>query len=82
MLYHGDKLRSGPTKDIEGGGLARRDADKWKEAIVNKIMNFLKQNAWKKVPMSQVLRKKRVTIPTESVFKIKDEQDGSKWYKA
>ncbi len=38
--------------------LARRDMDMWKEAIANKIMNFIKPNAWKKVPMSQVLREK------------------------
>jgi len=62
--------------------LARRDADKWREAIANKIMNFLKQDAWKKVPMSQVHRERRVAIPTKPVFKIKDKQNGSKWYKA
>jgi len=62
--------------------LARRDADKWREAIANKIMNFLKQDAWKKVPMSQVHRERRVAIPTKPVYKIKDKQDGSKWYKA
>jgi len=32
--------------------LARRDADKCKKAIANEIINFLKQNTWKKVPMS------------------------------
>jgi len=35
--------------------LAGRDADKWREAIANEIMNFLKWKAWKKVPMSQVV---------------------------
>jgi len=35
--------------------LAGRDADKWREAIANKIMSFLKWNAWKKVHMSQVI---------------------------
>ncbi len=62
--------------------LAGRDADKWREAIANKIINFLKQNAWKKVSMSQVLRERRAAIPTKLLFKIKDKQDGSKWYKA
>jgi len=38
--------------------IARRDADKWRKAIANKIMNFLKWNAWKKVFMSQALREK------------------------
>jgi len=42
--------------------LAGRYADKWREAIANEIMNFLKQNAWKKVPMSQVLREKRLFL--------------------
>jgi len=56
--------------------------DKWRKTIANKIMNFLKWDAWKKVPMSQVHRGRRVAIPTKPVFKIKDKQDGSKWYKA
>jgi len=62
--------------------LAGRDTNKWREAMANKIMNFLKQNAWKKVPMSQVHRERRMAIPTKLVFKIKDKQDGLKWYKA
>jgi len=62
--------------------LAGRYTEKWREAIANEIMNFLKQNTWKRVPMSQVLREKRVVIPTKPIFKIKDEQDGLKQYKA
>ena len=26
--------------------LSRRDAEKWKEAIASKILNFLKRDAW------------------------------------
>jgi len=43
MLYHGDQFGFRPTKTLKEA-LARRDADKWREAITNKIMNFLKQN--------------------------------------
>jgi len=35
--------------------LSRRDAEKWKEALMSKILNFLKHDAWRRVPMSQVL---------------------------
>jgi len=35
--------------------LSRRDAEKWKEALASKILNFLKCDAWRTVPMSQVL---------------------------
>ncbi len=62
--------------------LSRRDAEKWKEALVSKILNFLKHDAWRKVPMSQVLREGQKAIPTKPVFKIKNKQDGSEWYKA
>jgi len=36
--------------------LSRRDAEKWKEALVSKILNFLKCDAWKRVPILQVLQ--------------------------
>jgi len=39
MLYHRDQFRSGPTKDVEGGTSQKRDADKWREAIENNILN-------------------------------------------
>jgi len=62
--------------------LSRRDVEKWKEALASKILNFLKHDAWRRVPMSQVLREGRKAIPTKPVFKIKNKQDGSEWYKA
>ncbi len=34
---------------------SRRDAEKWKEALASKILNFLKRDAWRRVPMLQVL---------------------------
>jgi len=62
--------------------LSRRDAEKWKEALASKILNFLKSDAWRRVPMSQVLSEGWKAIPTKPVFKIKNEQEGSEWYKA
>jgi len=50
-------------------------------AIAREIMNFLKRNAWQKVPMSQVRDKGQKPIPAKPVFKIKDKQDGTKCYK-
>jgi len=51
--------------------LSGEDAPKWKVAIANKIINFLKQDAWEKVPMSQVQAKGHRPIPMKTVFKIK-----------
>ena len=31
-----------------------RDAEQWKDAIADEILNFLRQDAWKRVPMEQV----------------------------
>jgi Reverse transcriptase (RNA-dependent DNA polymerase) len=61
--------------------LKRPDADKWRESIGDEINNFQKRNAWKLFPMSKLREEGRIPIPTKTVFKIKDEQDGSKRYK-
>jgi len=45
-------------------------------------MNFLKRDAWKKVPLSQVIAEGRRPVPTKTVFKIKHEHDGTQRYKA
>jgi len=58
------------------------DTDQWQMAIAKEIMNFLSRNAWRKVPMSQVRDEGQKPIPTKPVFKIKDEQDGMRCYKA
>jgi len=62
--------------------LGRRDMEKWKEALTNKNLNFLKHDTCKRVPMSQVLSEGWKAIPMKPMFKIKDEQDGSEQYKA
>jgi len=62
--------------------LSRRDTEKWKEALATEILNFLKRDAWRRVPMLQVLSEGWKAIPTKPVFKIKNEQDGSERYKA
>ncbi len=62
--------------------LGTRDMEEWKEALTNEILNFLEHEAWRRVPMSQVLSEGQKAIPMKPVFKIKDEQDGSEQYKA
>jgi len=52
-------------------------AQKWRDAIADEIMNFLKCNAWKKVPMSQVCTEECKLVPTKIVFKIKHEHNGT-----
>jgi len=61
--------------------LSGRDAERWRASIAQEIMNFLRRKAWRKVPMSQVRNEGRIPISSKPVFKIKDEQDGSKRYK-
>jgi len=61
-FHHGAELLCSTTEISMNLGLlkmlkdaiARRDTDKWREAIANEIGNFLKRNAWKKVPMRKV----------------------------
>jgi len=40
------------------------DSKRWKVTIANEIMNFLKQDAWKKVPLSQVIAEGHRPVPT------------------
>jgi len=70
-------LDLGSSKTLRDA-LSGPDAEQWQAAIVEEIMNFLKRNAWQRVPMLQVWK----PIPTKPRFKIKDEQDGTKCYKA
>jgi len=58
--------------------LSGEDAARWKVAISEEIMNFLKWDAWKKVPMSQVCSKGCKPVPTKTVFKIKHEHNGTR----
>ena len=44
-------------------------------------MNFIKRKSWKRVKRSLVQSLNRKLVGTKIVFKIKDEQDGSKRYK-
>jgi hypothetical protein len=53
-------------------------ASEWKESIQAEINNFIKRDAWKKVPTSQIIAEGRKPIRTKTVFKVKDEQDGTK----
>jgi hypothetical protein len=56
--------------------------DKWIPAIASELMNFIKRGGWKKVPRIMASEMGKTIIPTKWVFKVKDEPDGSKRYKA
>ena len=58
--------------------LSSDDAKEWEESIKGEIMNFLNRKAWTQVPMSQVMSEGRKPVGTKTVFKIKDEHDGTK----
>ena len=57
------------------------DATKWRKALASEFMNFIKRKSWKKVKREMVRKQNRKLVGTKIVFKIKDEQDGSKRYK-
>jgi hypothetical protein len=54
----------------------------WTESIKAEINNFIARNAWKEVPLRDSLSKGRKPIRTETVFKIKDKQDGTQMLKS
>jgi hypothetical protein len=54
------------------------DSKLWTASVSGEIMNFLKRDAWKKVPMKQVLAEGRKPTPTKIIFKVKSEQNGTK----
>jgi hypothetical protein len=58
--------------------LEGEDSEEWKISMSGEVMNFLRRGAWKKVPKAQVLREGRKATPTKIIFKVKDEQDGTK----
>jgi hypothetical protein len=53
------------------------DSEAWRVSIGAEIMNFLSRKAWKRVPMQQLRDEGRKPIATKTIFKCKDEQDGS-----
>jgi transposase InsO family protein len=63
-----------------GEALHGPDRMKWIIAAKKEIENFLKRDAWKKVPLS-VLKQGQRPISTKWVFKVKNEHDGTKRYK-
>ena len=57
------------------------ESEKWKESIKNEVENFLQRGAWKKHKLSEVLAAGHKPIGTKTVFKIKNEHDGSRKFK-
>ena len=57
--------------------MSRENGEQWRDATGKEIMNFLSRHAWKKVELAMVKRMGRKPVPTKTVFKSKDEQDGT-----
>jgi hypothetical protein len=57
--------------------LSGSDSKAWEESIRSEINNFLNRKAWTQVSMDRVHQEKRKTVGTKTVFKIKNEHDGS-----
>jgi hypothetical protein len=49
----------------------------WKSSMMLEVNNFLRRDAWKEIPLEEVLKAGRKPIRTKTVFKIKDEQNGT-----
>ena len=54
----------------------------WIPSIKNEVMNFIKRKSWEYVSVKEPKELNRKMIPCKWVFKIKNEQDGSKRYKS
>ena len=54
----------------------------WIPSIKAEIMNFVKRKSWEYVSKHEPEKANRKLIPCKWVFKVKDEQDGSKRYKS
>ena len=59
-----------------------KDKEKWIPSLKNEVENFIKRKSWKYVEVDEPNKLGRKLIPCKWVFKIKDEQDGSKRYKS
>ena len=70
----------GVPKDIKEA-MQGKEKNKWIPSIKSEVMNFIKRKSWKYVSIDEAAELKRKLIPCKWVFKIKDEQDGSKRYK-
>jgi hypothetical protein len=58
------------------------DKAKWYSSIKDEVQNFLDRDAWKEVPLHKVVKEGRKPFMTKTVFKIKEEQEGSTRYKS
>ena len=70
----------GVPKDIREA-MQGKERGKWIPSIKSEVMNFMKRKSWKYVSIDEAEKLKRKMIPCKWVFKIKNEQDGSKRYK-
>jgi hypothetical protein len=58
------------------------EREKWKPSMKKEIMNFLNRGAWVSVLRIVALKSGKKILKVKWVFKIKDEQDGSKRHKS
>jgi hypothetical protein len=71
----------GEPKNLEEA-LSGQKGEEWKESVKSEINNFIQQDAWKKVSLQQIMDEGRRPIRTKTVFKIKDEHDGTQQLKS
>jgi hypothetical protein len=57
-------------------------SQEWTKSIKAEINNCIARDAWKKVPLRDILSEGRKAIRTKTVFKIKYEQDGTQRLKS
>ena len=58
------------------------EKEQWIPSIKSEVMNFINRKSWEYVSITEPKDKNRKLIPCKWVFKIKNEQDGSKRYKS
>jgi hypothetical protein len=54
----------------------------WKRSVMSEANNFLRRDAWKEIPLEEVLKAGRKPIRTKTVLTINDEQDGTQRLKS
>ena len=71
----------GEPKDI-WEAIKEEKKELWIPSIKAEIMNFVKRKSWEYVSKQEPKKANRKLIPCKWVFKVKDEEDGSKRYKS
>ena len=73
-------LTTGEPRNVNEA-LRGPEATKWMESMRNEVENFINRGAWKKCDLREIVDQGYKPIGTKTVFKIKNEHDGSQKYK-